>query len=702
MFEGLSRLINRVPWLLTAAGALAAVLAGIGVVTLSQPFASGGFTNAQWQSVRAGDRLEAATGELQDGGLIALVQLDQDASAPASQATVQQVARTIAADRSINRVLTWYGSHDPRMLSSDHRSTFVVGMFKASTDDQSAAHRIQKTLDSNSRVTVGGAGIAGFQVNDTVPTDLGRAELLVFPIVFLLSLWIFRGVIAALLPLMVGGITIVCSFMVVSFLNAHVLPISIYALNLIIGLGLGLAIDYSLFITFRFREGLAKGLPVDEAMRQTVLHAGRTVLFSSLTVAAALAALTIFPLGFLYSMGIGGVVVALLASATALVVLTAVLRLLGGHVNALAPRRWQRSAAPSTHGFWYRLASGVMRRPLPVAVVAAGLLIVLGLPFSQIKFTSIDATDLPASFSSRQVYEQTLAGFPGTAGTTVLVVVEAPSTQAAGVAQYAAGLRSLAGVSGVSGPQPAGTDTWAIQVTSSATQFSSTAQHVVSEIRSQPAPFTVLVGGQSAQFVDLQDTLTQRLPLAVLWVAGTTVILLFLMTGSAILPLMSMLMNLLTLSATFGVLVLIFQAGRFQDLLRYTTQGALESTQPVLLFAIVFGLSTDYAVFLLTRIKEMHDRGLQSRPAIAAGLERTGRIVTAAALLFCVAIGAFGTSSIVFIKELGVGTAAGVLIDATVVRALLVPSLMGLLGRWNWWAPKPLQWVHSRLRLQEG
>jgi RND superfamily putative drug exporter len=254
----------------------------------------------------------------------------------------------------------------------------------------------------------------------------------------------------------------------------------------------------------------------------------------------------------------------------------------------------------------------------------------------------------------------------------------------------------------VSGPRPVGDGTWQIEVIPRATSLSSSSKDLVRAIRARPAPFPVKVGGNTAEFLDRQASLSAHLPIALALVAATTFLILFLMTGSVVLPFKALVMNILSLSAAFGLLVLIFQDGRLEDLLGYTSQGALEATQPVLLFALAFGLSTDYGVFLLGRIKEAHDRGLDTREAVAVGLERTGRIVTAAALLFCVAIGAFATSSIVFIKELGVGTAIAVLIDATIVRALLVPSLMALLGRWNWWAPRRLRRLHARFQLSEA
>jgi uncharacterized membrane protein YdfJ with MMPL/SSD domain len=403
-------------------------------------------------------------------------------------------------------------------------------------------------------------------------------------------------------------------------------------------------------------------------------------------------------------MGVAGIIVALMACAVALTVLPAVLRLLGPRVNLLAPKRWQQTAATTsgTSGFWYRFSHFVMRRPIPLAALSAGPLIALGLPFAGIKFNSVDQTALPVTSDARAVNETLKRDFGWPLGAVLTVVVEAPASAATEVQSFANRVKSLPDVTQVGPTQPVGNDTWKFDVQTSGGNFDPAVQTVVRDIRSQSSPYPVLVSGQAAAFVDLQTSLASRLPLAIALVAGATIVLLFLMTGSLLLPIKAVVMNLLTLSAAFGVLVLIFQDGQFQDLLQYTSQGALESTQPVLLFAIVFGLSTDYGVFLLTRIKESHDAGVPNKEAVALGLQRTGRIITAAALLFCVAIGAFATSQIIFIKELGIGIAAGVLVDATIVRAFLVPSLMALLGRWNWWAPRPLQWLYHHAGLSEG
>jgi uncharacterized membrane protein YdfJ with MMPL/SSD domain len=533
-----------------------------------------------------------------------------------------------------------------------------------------------------------------------VETDLRTAELYAFPLLFLLSLLFFRSLVAALLPLLVGGLAIVAT-MVTLRGAAELTDVSIFALNLVTGLGLGLAIDYSLFIVSRYREELAKHGPGLEAMRRTLATAGRTVLFSSLTVAGAIASLMVFPQRFLYSMGIGGSLVALIAAAISLLVLPAVLALLGDRVNALSPaflrRRAERDARPASEGFWYRLSQFVMRKPGRVAAASAALLIALGIPFFGIKFTSVDAQVLPETASARQVDDVLRADFPPFRDTPITLAVRGGADQAQEIARKASGID---GVAEVRPPIELGDGVAAVDVVSAHPALSDESQDLVEELRAIGSES--LATGATAHYIDLQDSLVDHLPLVLAITALVTFAVLFVMTGSVVLPLKQILMNVLTLSAVFGILILIFQDGRFEGLLDYTSQGALETTQPLFLFAVVFGLSTDYGVFLLSRIKEAHDGGASNRDSVAVGLERTGRIVTAAAILFSIAIGAFVTSKVIFIKELGLGTALAVLIDASIVRALLVPSLMRLLGDWNWWAPRPLRRLYRRIRISEA
>ncbi len=697
MLDRIAQLIAGHPWRVAVAGLLFAAAAG----TIGGPVAGllqgGGFQDPAAQSTQAATSLEAATGIRPDGGVIVLVDGGAPATGPASLALIGRVAGAVAADPGVKATLTYPATHSPALISRDGTRTLVVGLLRTQSDAEAgkAAKRIQAALASEPRAVVGGAAIAQAQVEAQVTADLGRAEMLAFPILFLLSLWVFRGAVAALLPLLVGGITIVGAFLGLRLVTLHT-PLSIFALNLVTGMGLGLAIDYSLFMVSRFREELAAGHATAEAVRRTLNTAGRTILFSSLTVASAIASLTVFPERFLYSMGIGGVLVALIACSVSLILLPAVLMLLGPRVNALAPRRWQRPLEAGG-GFWYRLSHFVIRRPLPVALAGAGVLILLGLPFSGIKFTSVDASVLPTSASARQVSDVLARDFPHSATSSVFVYASGSAGEVAGLGGQ---IRSLPSVAGADVAR-LGTAGWRIDVHTSAGGLAPSTLDVVKSIRAISSPARFQVGGESAVFIDLQSSLGAHLPVAIAIVVGATLLLLFLMTGSVVLPVKAILMNALTLSAAFGILVVIFQEGHLQGLLNFTSQGALESTQPVLLFALVFGLSTDYGVFLLSRIKEAHDAGTPNSEAVATGLGKTGRLVTAAALLFCVAVGAFATSQIVFIKELGVGTAAGVVLDATIVRAFLVPSLMGLLGKWNWWAPSPLRLVHRRFGLSE-
>lgn len=700
MLGAVARLADRRAWLVTALAASFAAVAGIFGSPVAGELHQGGFTDPGSESEAAARALADATGTRPDRNVMALVRID-DIHSAAARAEVEKVRSTIAGDPAIKAAFSYYETEDPSFVSRDGHQTLVLGLFGRVDDDAvaAAAVRLQRRLGSDPAVTLGGVAATFAEVQSTVQADLGRAEKLAFPILFLLMLWVFRGVAAALLPLMVGGVTVLGTFCGLRAVNGAT-PLSIFALNLATGLGLGLSIDYSLLMVSRFREQLAAGETVPEALRTTVATAGRTILFSSLTIMAAMATLMVFPLNFLFSMAVAGVIVVAIAASTALLLLPAVLRLLGTRINAMAPRHWQRPEA-SSRGFWYSLSRIVMRRPLPVALVSGTFMLLLGLPSSSIKFTYVDATVLPATAGARIVQNALEEDFPGRAGTPALVVVKAPPERAAEVSRLAGRIAGVAGVASVFPPQYVGSSVWRIDVQLQGGPYSDIAVAAVRTIRGLPLSPRPLVAGATASFLDLQRSLLGGLPRALALVASITLAILFLLTGSVVLPVKAVVMNLLTLSATFGALVLVFQRGAFQGLLAYSSSGALEQTQPVLLFALIFGLSTDYGVFLLSRIKEAREAGLPNDEAVALGLQRTGRIVSAAALLLCVAIGTFATSDIVFIKELGVGTVIGVLADSTVVRALLVPSLMGLLGDWNWWAPRRLHRLHLRLGLSE-
>ncbi len=655
------------------------------------------------ETVQAKEQLQAAG--LRVPAVIAVVE-DAPVAEPSTRARVESLERGVRRRADVASVRGYYETRSPAFVSRDGDSTYFAISLRPTNDKelQEAGAEIADQLSAHPGVVVGGFAVAQEQVNKQVENDLKMAEMLAFPLLFLLSLLFFRSLVASVLPLMIGGLAIVGTFLILR-LASEFGSISIFALNLTTALGLGLAIDYSLFIVSRYREEIAKDGPGLAAMRRVLATSGRTVFFSSLTVAAALASLLVFPQRFLYSMGLGGALVALFAALISLTVLPAVLTLLGSRVNAGAPkflrRRAEAEARPDENGFWYRLSRFVMRRPLPVATLSALLLIVMGLPFFGIKFNTVDPTVLPESASARQAYDTVSERFPPYRETPIWVAVDGGGPRA--VASFTAQVKGVPGVAAVLPPQRLRGDVTALQVISANPFVSDTSQDTVKAIReiAPPPNTTVLVGGASADFIDFQDSLAEHLPIALAIVIVATLVILFLMTGSVILPIKSLIMNFLNLSAVFGLLVLIFQDGRLEGFLDYSSPGAIEQTMPILLFAVAFGLSTDYAVFLLSRIKEARDDGASDSECVAIGLERTGRIVTAAALLFAVAMGAFATSQIIFIKENGVGTALAVLIDASIVRALLVPSLMELLGKWNWWAPAPLRRLHERFGISE-
>jgi len=702
MFDALARLANgrarRVGLFAIVLFLLAGAIGG-SVADRLDPY---GAEDPDTETVKAMDRLEEAG--LRVPAVIAVVQ-DAPIADPATKARVVALERAVRERPDVASVTGYYDTRSPAFVSRDRQSTYFAVALKATGDKQlqEVGADIAEQLADEPGVVVGGFAVATEQVNKQVEEDLKKAELLAFPLLFLLSLLFFRSLVAALLPLMIGALAIIGTFLILRVASEFA-SISIFALNLTTALGLGLAIDYSLFIVSRYREEIAKSGPGLQAMRRVMATSGRTVFFSSLTVAAAMASLLVFPQRFLYSMGLGGALVALFAALISLTVLPAVLTLLGNRVNAGAPkflqRRAEADARQAEEGFWYRLSRFVMRRPIPIATLSALFLIVLGLPFLGIKFNTVDPTVLPESASARVAYDNVSKEFPPYHDTPIWVAFEGDGPQAA---EFAAQVRGVDGVAEVAPPRQLEPGITAIQVISQNPFVSDQSQETAKAIRALPAPAgsTVLVGGATADFIDFQGSLAEHLPIALAIVILSTLVILFLMTGSVILPIKSLIMNFLNLSAVFGLLVLIFQDGRLEGFLDYSSPGALEQTMPILLFAVAFGLSTDYAVFLLSRIKEARDGGASDSESVAIGLERTGRIVTAAALLFAVAMGAFATSQIIFIKENGVGTALAVLIDASIIRALLVPSLMELLGKWNWWAPAPLRRLHERWGISE-
>ncbi|HEV3390632.1 MAG TPA: MMPL family transporter [Solirubrobacteraceae bacterium] len=694
---------RRVVLYVTVVGAVIAGVFGSSVANHLSPY---GANDPATQSVQATNRFQNATNREIDPGVVALVTVENVHTATA-QNRVEQVTAQLRHGPDVASVLSYYRTHDPAMVSRDGRQTYVAAYFRPKSDTRlkDDAQQIENGFAGQHDVKLGGGLVANAQVNTQVSHDLEHAELLAFPFVFLLSLLFFRSLVAALLPPLLGGLAIVATFFALRIIAGFV-DLSVFALNLTTGLGLGLAIDYSLFMVSRYREESVKSGFGVEALTRTLQTSGRTIVFSSLTIAAALASLMIFPQRFLYSMGVAGALVALLAATLAIVVLPALLSVLGPRVNALSPtwlaRAANRDARPANAGAWYRLSQIVMRRPALIAITSASFLIALGIPFfTQVKFTTVDANVLPASATARQVNDALNTRFPPNRAAPLDLVIGAPTTSRA-VTALEARIKALPGVSAVEPARHAGPNVSLVAVAPVQAPLSDATQTLVRQIRALHVPFYLGVAGETAAYLDLEHSLAVHLPAVLAIVLVTTVIILFLMTGSVVLPIKAVIMNGLGLCAMFGILVLVFQDGNLEGLLSYRSLGALDATQPILLFAVGFGLATDYGVFLLSRIKEARDAGASDRDAVAIGLERTGRVVTAAALLFAVALGAFSTSEIVFVKELGLGAVVAVLIDASIIRALLVPALMVLLGPLNWWAPRPLRRLYDRIGLRES
>ena len=678
------------------------------------------FQDPASQYERTNGAIHAATGQNPYYNVVLLLRGSRELrTGTAARGAVGTLTALLARQRGFQRVLDYGGAgadggtgDDARiLLSPDGRQTMVLAAYATATDATTAIARVRAALSAppasaklaGMSVRYGGYALTSQELNERTTSDLTRAELLGFPFLLLLSFWFFRGLVAALLPLLVGGFAIVLAFLGLRLIDQFT-PISVFALNLVSGMGLGLGIDYSLFVLYRYREELAGGASAQEAIACTLRTTGRTVLFSCLTVAAAMLSLLVFPIRFLYSMGIGGALVVLCGGAVSLLVLPAVLIVLGPRIDALSPvwlqRRAARTARATEDGGWWRLAHGVVRRPAPVALISAVVLLAAAIPALHVQFTSPGANLLPASAESRQVETALAASFAADAGEATEIVFKGPHVSAGRLATAAA--TTVGGLASAPTTVYLGHGAWDITLLPHGSPYSNVQQRLLGRLRALARPYGALVGGATAFFVDQKSAIAEHIPLALSILLVLTASFLFVMTGSVTIPIKAIMMNLLSVSVAVGLQVLIFQDGHLSGLLGFTPIGGLEESSLVLMLVLAFALATDYEVFVIARIKEAHDHGLPDREAIALGIERTGRIVTAAALLFCVAIGALTTSALFFTKQLGLGAALAVAVDASIVRALLVPSLMALMGKWNWWAPRPLRRLHERTGLAES
>jgi RND superfamily putative drug exporter len=697
---------------LAAAAALFLLAAVIGLpVTGVLGSSPQSFEDPSSQFERTYAEVRAATGQNPEFNVLAVLRGSHELTTDvAAQRATRTLAGLIAGQHSAQRLIDYPATHSRALLSRDGKATVLLAAFASDADGAAAVARVRSALSkppidtelAGMSVRFGGFALINKELNERTTSALASTEIFAFPFLLLLSFWFFRGLIAALLPLLVGGFAIVLTFLILRIVDQFT-PISVFSLNLVSGMGLGLSIDYSLFVLYRYREELAGGVDAREAIARTLATTGRTVLFSCLTVAAAMMTLLVFPIGFLSSMGIGGAAVTLCGGAVSLIVLPAVLIVLGERINALSPawlqRRAARSARATQDGGWWRLAHGVVRRPAPIALISAAVLLACAIPALGLKFTSPGANLLPISAESRQVETALAKSFPANAGESIEIVLK--GTRSSALRLTAAASATAGRLASASPPTYLGHRTWKILLLPHGSPYSSVQQHLLHRLRALANPAGALVGGATAFFVDQQSAIASHIPLALLILLPMTAAFLFAMTGSVTIPIKAIVMNMLSVSVAVGLQVLIFQDGHLSGLLAFKPLGGLEESSLVLMVVLAFALATDYEVFVIARIKEAHDDGLPDREAIALGVERTGRIITAAALLFCVAIGALVTSDLFFTKQLGLGAALAVAVDASVVRALLVPSLMALMGKWNWWAPRPLRRLHAHIGLRD-
>ncbi|MEW1599504.1 MMPL family transporter [Streptomyces sp. NPDC093808] len=718
------------------------LLVTLAALVVAVPFGSdvesrlseGGITSPGSEAARADDLLNSRF----EGGsphLVFIAKAAESVDAGDAAREGRELTGHLAKEKGVVQAASYWTLGQADSLRAKDGTSALIMVRLDGDEDQVRKHakRILPTVTGKQgplEVTATGATAVRMEIEKQSEEDLVKAEMLSAPLVLIILLLVFGSVVAASTPLAVGVLAVIGSFVVLRLLDM-VTQVSVFSVNITTALGLGLAIDYSLFIVTRYREELAAGRDVHPAIAETMRTAGRTVLFSALTVALSLSAMLVFPMYHLRSFAYSGIAVVALAALGSVIVLPALLAVLGRRVDALNVRRlWRRTAKDSgarsdREGFWHRLAMAVMRRPLPFALTIAAVLIALGIPFLRVEFADSDDRVLPTSSSAHQGAQVLREQFDSQEGSPIAVVLPGADakTDAKGVADYAGALSRLpdvARVDTVTGSYSSGSEvappselserfaatgtqpgTW-LAVISDTEPYSERGMDLVAAVRAVPAPSESLVGGQAALLVDSKATLGDKLPWALGIIAASTMLLLFLFTGSLLIPLKAIVLNLLSLTATFGAMVYVFQEGHLRWLVGdFTVTGAIDIDTPVLMFCVAFGLSMDYEVFLLSRIKEEYHRTGDNVSAVAWGLERTGRLVTAAAVLVATVLLAFATSGLTPLKLLGVGLALAVIVDATLVRGILVPAFMRLAGRANWWAPRPLARLHQRIGLDD-
>ena len=752
MLTMLSRAVTRRPRLVLAGAVAFVLLGGLSSLGVGQHLGTGGFYADGDESTRADAAFDTG---LPTGphNLVVVAEAYGGVDGREARQAGNRLTNYLSNEPGISSVVSYWSAADPALRTADGDGGLVLARIEGDEDERKATlNRIYPHLHGDLdhlHLRLGGQPAIEHEVTEQSQHDLHRMELLATPVVAVLLLLVFGSLVSSMMP-MVIGLTAIVGAMLTLRLVSMVTDVSQYSLNIATALSLGLAIDYGLFMVTRYREELDTGVPVVDAITTTIATAGRTVLFSASTVALSLSSLLVFPLYYLRSFAYAGIAVVAFAALSAVVLLPAVLAVLGHRVdrwdvvvgfNRLREegigRKHRRHRYLARHrarlesggrlsrtgaGHWHRLATVVMRRPVLLGMTVVTVLLVLGSPFLGARFALPDETSLPRDSDSSQAVSFLRSEFPGLSTDAMYVVSPDQRLTPTETDSYAQDLSAVPGVAGVQAstgsyadgrrvdsPPPAarsgfdGTEASWLSVALEGDPQGEAAAGTVEAVRALDAPASVLVGGTAAHLADTKATVGGAVPWALALVAGSTLVLLFLFTGSVLIPVKAVLLNLLSLTATFGAAVWIFQDGHLRGLLGdFQSNGAIELTTPILLFAVAFGLSMDYELFLLSRIKEEYDRLGDNTAAVAAGLEKTGRLVTYAALLFVIVMAAFATSQLSVLKLVGVGLGLAVIMDATLIRAVLVPAFMRLAGRANWWAPAPLRAIHDRIGLSDG
>jgi RND superfamily putative drug exporter len=737
VLRGIAVLAIAAPRRIIAAALLVMAATAVFGIPVTKTLSAGGFqdpTSESWQAARL------LSGKFDRGDMQMLVAVSSDggAQSAAARAAGVDIVAQLQASPYVTQVNSAWTASPPvaqAFVSKDGKTGLIAAGI---TGGESGAQKHAKALTDQLEhdrdgvtVRAGGEAIAYVQVTRQTERDLLVMESIAIPLSFAVLVWVFGGLMAAALPVAVGGFAILGTMAVLRAVTLFT-DVSIFALNLTVAMGLALGIDYTLLIVSRFRDELADGAGREEALVRTMATAGRTVLFSAVTVALSMVAMVLFPMYFLKSFAYAGIATVAFALVAAVMVTPAAIVLLGDRLDSLDVRRFARrllgrpepAPRPVERTFWYRWTKFVMGRAIAIGLAIIALLLVLGAPFLGVKWGFPDERVLPQSLSSRQVGDEQRSHFAVDFATNVTVVVpDMNGVAPAELGRYAARLSQVPDVSSVSsptgtfvagslvGPPSAATEikdgSAFLTVGSTARLFTPASEKQLDRLHAVPGPggHDVQMGGMAQTNRDSSEAITSRLPAVLSVIAAITFVLLFLLTGSVVLPLKALLLNLLSLTAAFGALVWIFQDGHL-GAFGTTATGTLTANMPVLLFCIAFGLSMDYEVFLVSRIRE-YWLGSGRTPAdngesVALGLARTGRVVTAAALVMSISFAALIAAHVSFMRMFGVGLTLAVLVDATLVRMLLVPAFMRVLGRANWWAPKPLARLHDRLGISEA